>query len=148
MTDAEIDAFLEEPHSAGLVSIGEDGYPHATAMFYVVRAGLMTFATYARSQKVRNLERNPKAAVLVETGHDYSELRGVLIQGDADLRRAPDLAGDVMIELASRYWGFDPETASDDAIEMIRERGSKRTVVVINPVRVVSWDHNKLSGGY
>lgn len=148
MSDDEIAEFVKLPHTATLVTIDPDGYPHATAMWYAVLDGLIAFATYKASQKVRNLERDPKTTVLVEDGDDYSNLRGVMIQGIAELITDADLAGDVMVAMSERYWGLDTGAASEDALAEVRRRGVKRTVVRIKPERIRSWDHNKLGGTY
>jgi general stress protein 26 len=53
----------------------------------VLHEGRIAFWTYARSQKVRNLERDPRISCLVETGDDYFALRGVSVTGEAELVR-------------------------------------------------------------
>lgn len=148
MTDDEIATFLSANHPASLTSIGPDGYPHTTAMWFAVIDDRFHFATYAKSQKVVNYERNPKASVLVEDGDAYNELRGVLVQGDAELIRDPELAGDVMVAMTARYAGLDFGAAPAEVEEQVREKAAKRTVIRIDPVRTVTWDHRKLGGVY
>ena len=95
MTDEEMQAFLRKGHTLEVASIGPDGYPHQVAMWYALLDGTIHFTTYARSQKVLNLRRNPKMSVMLETGTAYNELRGAVIEGNADI-----IEGD--IELAAR----------------------------------------------
>ena len=86
MTQEEIRAYLREGHTMTLVTNGPKGYPHAVAMFYALDDDLtVKFASYASSQKVVNAERDSKVTLLVETGHAYSELRGVMIEGDVEI---------------------------------------------------------------
>ena len=95
--------FLDEKVKVQVASIGKDGAPHLTTLFYVVRDGAIAFWTYGRSQKIRNLERDPRISCLVEDGDDYFELRGVSITGTrgAGARPGPDLR--------DRLGGGDPD---------------------------------------
>jgi len=106
------------------------------------------FATYGKSQKVTNARRNPKSSVLVEDGATYSELRGVLIQADCEILDDPGLATEVLFDITMRYEGVDVRQAGEQAIEMVRQRASKRSVMRMNAVRTVTWDHRKLAGVY
>lgn len=148
MTPQEQTEFLNGAHAASLTSIGPDGYPHTTGMWYAVIDGMLHFATYRKSQKVRNFQRNQKASALIQTGDQYENLRGLLVQGDAEILQDPELAGDVMLMLSERYVGLNAGLVGPNVVQQIRERGAKRAVVRIRPVRITSWDHTKLSGGY
>lgn len=148
MTDAERDAFLGEAHNASLTTIGRDGYPHTTAMWYGLLDGVIHFATYAKSQKVVNARRNPKISVLAEDGRSYAELRGVLVQADAEVVDDPDLAAEVMFDMTARYEGVDVRALGDAAMDAVRQRAAKRAVLRVVPVHVTSWDHAKLAGTY
>ena len=64
-------------------TLGPRGWPHSMPLWYVPRDGEIWIYTYAKSQKVRNLERDPRATLLVETGHEYGELRGIEIEAVA-----------------------------------------------------------------
>src|SRR5437899_13101671 len=92
MTPEEQRAFLETSHTCILTSISSAGLPHPVAMWYVAIDGEPWFATYGKSQKIVNYRRNPAAAVLVEDGRVYQELRGLLIQGRAVAVDDPELA--------------------------------------------------------
>ena len=108
MTEAELAAFLDEQRTVIVATNGRDGWPHLMPLWYVVRDGELWAWTYARSQKVRNLERDPRATWQVEAGTRTSELRGVMVK--ARVRAAPRVEtvaafGD---ELFVRYTGTDP----------------------------------------
>ena len=96
MGDVEIADFLDDNLKVQVASIGKDGAPHLTTLFYVTLDGSIAFWTYATSQKVRNLERDPRVSALVETGSEYSELAGVSVQGTAELVRCHDFAGHLL----------------------------------------------------
>lgn len=148
MSDPEREEFLAAPRNAALTTIGADGYPHTTAMWYGLLDGVIHFATYAKSQKILNAQRNPKVSVLVEDGTAYAELRGVMVQADAEVVADPDLATEVLFDITARYEGFDVRAMGADAQDAVRRRAAKRSVLKAVPVRVVSWDHRKLGGIY
>jgi PPOX class probable F420-dependent enzyme len=146
MTDAEQAAFLREGRTLQVASIGPHGYPHQAAMWYALIDGLVHFTTYARSQKVQNLRRNPRISVMLEAGTLYEELRGLVIEGDAEI-----IEGDV--ELAARVMQMSgsrrpAELPAGPPAEQTLRAVAKRAVVRVLPRRVYSWDHRKLGGRY
>jgi PPOX class probable F420-dependent enzyme len=145
MSDDEVQAFLEAGRDLQVASINADGTPHLVTMWYAVRDGEVAFWTYAKSQKIVNLRRDPRVTVLVATGDIYDELKGVSINGRAELVEDRDEVirfGEAVYE---RYWG----PLDNDAVrEGVRTMGAKRVVVVVKPEKVVSWDHSKLGGAY
>jgi PPOX class probable F420-dependent enzyme len=143
LTDAEQREFLAQAKTAVLTTIGPDGYPDPTAMWFVIGDdGGLVMRTYAKSQKVRNLERDPRVAVLVEDGVTYDTLRGLQLTGRIELSRDLDEVIDVVAGLARKYEGVD----SIDR-ESLRDYASKQVVMRLHVERVVSWDHGKLGGG-
>ncbi len=145
MTDDEARAFLEAGRDLQVASINADGTPHLVTMWYVVRDGEVAFWTYAKSQKIVNLRRDPRLTVLVATGDRYEELRGVSISGRAELVDARDEVITYGEAVYERYWGpLDSDVVRDG----VRTMGAKRVVVVVKPDKVVSWDHSKLGGAY
>ena len=103
---------------------GRDGWPHLMPLWYVVRDGECWSWTYAKSQKVRNLERDPRATLLVETGHEYFELRGVEIEGEAEIHRDHDVVYELARELTLRY--SDAGSIESEAAEALRAQAKKR----------------------
>ncbi len=147
MSPEEIVTFLNEERVAIASAIGPRGWPHSMPLWYVVRDGTVWAWTFRKSQKIKNLERDPRATVLVEAGHDYSELRGVQFETEAILHNDLDLVVEFAEELTIRY-APDGETPSPEALEAFRKQAPKRTVIEFKPVRTVSWDHRKLGGVY
>jgi hypothetical protein len=87
LSEGELLKLLEAERVAIVSSLGPRGWPHSMPMWFVPRGGEIWIWTYAKSQKVRNLERDPKATVLIETGHEYGELRGAMIEAEAEIHR-------------------------------------------------------------
>jgi PPOX class probable F420-dependent enzyme len=126
---------------------GPRGWPHLMPMWYVVREGRIWVWTYAKSQKVRNLERDARATLLVETGHEYSELRGVQIEADAQVHRNLDVVFEFAKELTVRY-AEGIESVEGDAAEGLKAQAPKRVAIEFEPRHVATWDHRKLGGTY
>jgi PPOX class probable F420-dependent enzyme len=146
LTATEQRELLERERVVVVSTIGPRGWPHSMPLWYVLREGEIWIYTYAKSQKVRNLERDPRATLLVETGHEYFELRGVEIEGEAEIHRDHDLVYELARELTLRYSGAG--AIAGDAAEALRAQAKKRVAVRFRPRRVASWDHRKLGGRY
>jgi len=130
-----------------VASNGQRGWPHSMPMWFTVREGEIWVWTYAKSQKVRNLERDPRATLLVETGTEYVELRGVQIEAQAELIRDPETVFEFGKELTVRYAeGID--SVEGDAAAALQAQAAKRVAIRFRPVRVATWDHRKLGGTY
>ncbi len=151
MTPDEVQAFLAEPRNITVTTLGPRGWPHAAPMWYVLRDGKVVFRSFTKSQKIVNLRRDPRLTLLAEEGSAYAELRGVMIEGNAELIDDPDLVLDLYGELSGRYafTGDEPIRLEGEALEAAFGRfAAKNTAVVVHPSRVVSWDHTKLAGAY
>ena len=147
LTESERAELLDSERVAVVSSLGPRGWPHSMPMWYVVRDGEIWIWTYAKSQKVRNLERDPRATLLIETGTEYVELRGIQIEAEAELIRDPELVAEFGAELTVRYSeGID--SVEGDAAEALRAQAAKRIAIRFRPIRVATWDHRKLGGTY
>jgi PPOX class probable F420-dependent enzyme len=145
MGDQEVAAFLGEKVKVQVATAGKDGAPHLTTLFYVVRDGLIAFWTYGRSQKIRNLERDPRITCLVEDGDDYFELRGVSITGKAELVRDPERIFEIGSAVATRMVGASSFVELGDIGRAEVERqAQKRIAVIVHPDHVATWDHSKM----
>ena len=128
-------------------SFGPRGWPHLMPLWYVPREGEVWIYTYAKSQKVRNLERDPRATVLIETGHEYAELRGVMIEAEAEIQREIEDVFPLAEQLTLRYAdGID--SLEGDAREALKAQAAKRVAIRFAPIRTATWDHRKLGGTY
>jgi PPOX class probable F420-dependent enzyme len=144
MTDEEVAAFLDEQRIVVCATNGRDGWPHLMPLWYVVRDGELWSWTYAKSQKVCNVERDDRATLQIETGDSYDQLRGVMIKARAVLHReTPDVA-ELGTEIFVRYTGGDPA----DYRDMIAAQAPKRVGLQFVPEDLATWDHRKLGGVY
>lgn len=146
MTTDEARAFLESARTMILTTIGPDGVPDPVAMWFVLRDGDVWMRTYAKSQKVANMRRDPRVATLVETGDRYAELRGVQISGRMELSEDIEVICDIAAALLVKYEGLDPEHVPATR-EAYRPTAVKQVAMRLIPERVVSWDHAKLMSG-
>jgi PPOX class probable F420-dependent enzyme len=144
MSAEEEQAFLADQRVVICATNGPSGWPHLMPLWYVVRGNEVWAWTYGKSQKVRNLERDPRVTLQVEDGHEYGELRGVMIEARVEIHRDTDLVAALGAELLGRYGGGSPLEVND----MIRAQAAKRVALQFVPQRIASWDHRKLGGGY
>ena len=143
MTDGEVWDFLEQAHSLQVATIGQDGAPHLTTVWFGIRDGKILFETYGKSQKVLNLRRDSRIAVLAEDGTTYDKLRGVSINGTAEvIDENPRLTEDMRFLVQVHFKGQSEEQLDQTAEQMAK----KRIVVAVTPEKVMSWDHTKLGG--
>ena len=126
-----------------VATIGPKGRPHLMPLWYIPDGLELRGWTFAKSQKAKNLERDPRATVQVEDGVQYHELRGVMLECDVELERDTTKVADIGMELFARYAGAGPEIR-----EMVEQQAPKRVGLNFAPTRVVSWDHRKLGGTY
>jgi PPOX class probable F420-dependent enzyme len=139
MTDAEISAFLAERHTMSLATMGPGGRIHLVAMWYGFLGSDLAVWSYRRSQKVVNLERDPRLTCLIEAGERYEELRGVELSGRGVIIREPDQVLAVGHSARQRYLGDE-----DDHKRGVEAQAAKRVAIRIEVDHTVSWDHRKL----
>jgi PPOX class probable F420-dependent enzyme len=147
LSEEELAELLESERVAIVSSLGPRGWPHSMPLWFVPRAGEVWVWTYAKSQKVRNLERDPRATVLIETGHAYGELRGAMIEAEAEIHRDLETVVGFAEELTLRY--ADGISSIDgDARAGLKAQAPKRVAIRFRAVRTATWDHRKLAGVY
>jgi PPOX class probable F420-dependent enzyme len=147
LSDAEQLELIENERIVVVASLGPRGWPHVMPLWYVPREGEIWIWTYAKSQKVRNLERDPRATLLIETGTEYNELRGVQIEAEAELIRDLEPVVEYATELTIRY-SEGISSVEGDAAAGLRAQAPKRVAIHFHPKRIASWDHRKLGGTY
>jgi nitroimidazol reductase NimA-like FMN-containing flavoprotein (pyridoxamine 5'-phosphate oxidase superfamily) len=173
MSEAEVAAFLAEERTVTCATIGPHGWPHLMPLWYVLRAiedrpvsageaGRPTSAggpgprlwawTYGISQKVRNMERDPRVTLQVQAGEQYQELRGVMLECDVTVHRELEVVKGLGHEIFARYASPRGQPAAEDlpaAVgEMIDKQAGKRVALEFVERRRASWDHRKLGGTY
>ena len=143
MSDDELRAFLAEKKVVTCATIGPNGRPHLMPLWYAAEGTTLRGWTYAKSQKAKNLERDPHATLQVEDGEQYHELRGVMMECDVAIERDPEKVVNFGMALFQRFGATGP-----DVENMIRGQAPKRIGMTFTPTRIVSWDHSKLGGTY
>jgi len=144
MTGEEVRSFLAEKMVMQCATNGPRGLPHMVAMWFVPPNPELRTWTYAKSQKARNLERDPRATLGFEEGVQYHELRGVMLECDVLLERDPEQVEQVGLELFARY----ADDLGDEVRAMVAKQAQKHVGLTFVPTRTVSWDHRKLHGAY
>jgi PPOX class probable F420-dependent enzyme len=147
LTEVEQRQLIENERIVVVSSLGPRGWPHLMPLWYVPRDGEIWIWTYAKSQKVKNLERDPRATLLIETGFEYGELRGVQIEAEAEIIRDLDRIVDYAKEMTVRY-SEGIESVEGDAEASLQAQAPKRVAIHFHPKRIASWDHRKLGGTY
>ncbi|TDZ76838.1 Pyridoxamine 5'-phosphate oxidase [Mycobacteroides salmoniphilum] len=140
MSDEEITEFINNSRTTTMATIGADGQPHLVAMWYAVIDGELWFETKAKSQKVVNLKRDPRITCLIEDGLTYDTLRGVSIEGQAEIVEDADKLFEVGISVFERYTA--PYT--EEMKPIVEAMLNKRIAVRVRTARIRSWDHRKL----
>jgi PPOX class probable F420-dependent enzyme len=135
-------AFFREQRKAALATLDQHGFPHVVAMNYFAKDGAFYMTSYGKAQKVVNIRRNPKVALMVETGNAYAELRGVLVRGHCEIIDGAEAVTAAFAGMAEAR-GAGPARASGSG-----NSAPKRVVLKITPEKITSWDHRKLGGRY
>ena len=143
MTEPELRAFLEEQLTVIVATTGPNGRPHLMPLWFVADGTELRGWTFAKSQKARNLERDPRATLQVESGVEYQELRGAMLECDVEVERETERVASYGEALVDRYGGGSPEMK-----EFFRSQAPKRVGLRFSPTRTVTWDHRKLGGTY
>ena len=141
MTEKEVDEFLLGRHTLSLATIYHDSTVHLVAMWYGFLEGCVAIETKTKSQKVRNLRRDPHLTCMVEDGDRYEDLRGVELVGTAEIVEEPERMWEMGVNLFERYQG----TYTEEMRPFVEAMLHKRVVVKLHVDRVVSWDHRKLA---
>ena len=153
MSAAEVAEMLAANRKVQLATINPDGYPHLVTMYYTLVDGKIAFWTYRTSQKALNLARDPRISCLVETGQAYFDLRGVQVQGTVKTITDPDAVyqigltiGNVMGNALAGASPAGTPAAGSIVNDYVANAARKRYGYIVEPHRVISWDHAKLLG--
>jgi len=159
MSEAEVATFLGEERTVTCATAGPRGWPHLMPLWYVLRdpgddgpSPRIWAWTYAVSQKVRNLERDPRASLQVESGEAYAELRGVMLECEVIIHRDLDAVaslGAAILLRNSLPRGLEPPPQlPEDAKDAVAAQATKRVALEFVERRRATWDHRKLGGVY
>ena len=136
MTDQEVKAFLDtKPGWIVLSTIGRDGYPHSVPLGYFRLGDDVYIGCRAGTQKLKNIERNPRVSLVLESGSSRKDIKGVMIQGHATVHTDPETALRLSRE-AARLRGV-----AEDALPCEPRPGV--AYIQVQPKRVISWDYSR-----
>jgi general stress protein 26 len=150
MTEDEVLTFLDEERIVTCGTNGPHGFPHLMPLWYVVREGRIWAWTFTKSQKTKNIERDPRATLQVEAGRDrYDLLRGVMLETEVRLHHDTETVRGVGLDVFTRYVaGGDPGALNESVLAMIDKQVPKRVALEFVETRRATWDHRKLGGTY
>lgn len=154
MTPDEVRAFLDEERTVICATNGVRGYPHLMPLWYVVRdtgpdgAPELWAWTFAKSQKVKNLERDARATLQIESGTEYHLLKGVMLECEVELVHDLDAVTQLGTEILGRYSGAPDGVLPEEGRGLVAAQAAKRVGLRFVERRRATWDHSKLGGVY
>ncbi len=142
MSEAEIAVFMDGCKSLIVATLDKEGAPHLTTLWFARKDGKVLFETYGKSQKIVNLRRDPRIAVTCEGGEVYDQLRGVSINGRAEIVDQGPRLRELMAAIVKKN---HPSLSAQQVTEQADRMAAKRVVVVVHPEKTMSWDHRKIA---
>ncbi|MBJ7328252.1 MAG: pyridoxamine 5'-phosphate oxidase family protein [Solirubrobacteraceae bacterium] len=149
LTEDEALAFLDEERVMICATNGRDGFPHLMPLWFVVRDGRIWAWTFAKSQKVKNLERDARASIQVEAGDgEYAQLRGIMLKCDVVVHRETADVQALGEEIFTRYAPPGIGELAPEVKAMVAKQAEKRVGLEFVERERATWDHRKLGGTY
>ena len=145
MSTEEVLAFLGDERIVTCATLGKDGWPHLMPLWYVVRSGEIWAWTFAKSQKVKNIERDSRATIQVEAGDSYDQLRGVMMKTNVELVHDTEQVLELGLEIMAKYAGGSLDEAGRG---FVAAQAAKRVGLRFVAGETATWDHRKLGGSY
>jgi PPOX class probable F420-dependent enzyme len=142
MSEEERDAFLAAERTCRVASIGADGAPHVTPLWFAWDGAALWLTSVVRSQRWTDLERDNRVSVIVDAGREFMELRGVELRGTAAAVGEVPRSGEPVAALET------PESlyANKYAGGTMHHDG-RHAWLRITPEKIVSWDFRKMGAG-
>jgi hypothetical protein len=141
MTEAERDAFLASERTCRVASIGRDGAPHVTPLWFAWDGVALWLTSIVRSQRWADLQRDNRVSVIVDAGGPFTELRGVELRGVAEAVGEVPRTGEPVPELDAPERLFYGKYAGGRV-----GHDGRHAWLRVTPQKIVSWDFRKLGG--
>jgi len=140
MSTEELNAFLGEERMCHVATIGANGRPHNTPLWFVWDTEALWLNSIVKSQRWTDIMRNPDVSVVVDGGQDYGELRGAELLGrleqvgEVPRTATPDPQLETPELLFARKYGGTSTFQPDGRHAWLR----------LAPEKIVSWDFRKM----
>ncbi|HMO53613.1 MAG TPA: pyridoxamine 5'-phosphate oxidase family protein [Tepidiformaceae bacterium] len=136
MSETEIHAFLDSrPGWIALTTMSASGHPHTVPIGYFRQGSRVYIGCRAGTQKLKNIERNPKVSLMLESGSSMQDIKGVCIQGEARVITEP--ADMLPLLRASMSARGVPES------QLPTEARPGAAYIEVTPSKFISWDYAK-----
>ena len=139
MDVGERDAFLSSERTCRVATVGADGAPHVTPLWFAWDGSALWLTSIVRSQRWTDLQRDPRVSIVVDAGTDFMELRGVEIQGRVEVVGEVPRTGEPVPELDEPERLFADKYASG-----VVHHDGRHAWLKVTPEKVVSWDFRKM----
>lgn len=152
MSPEELDAHFGGQRTCTAATIGPDGSPHATALWFVWDGTAVWLYSITRAQRWADLVRDPRIALLVEAGDDYFELRGAEVRGRVEVvgpvprtgeAHGADPAVEELLAAPERLWAAKYQGAAGANPPPMVHDGAHAWLRVV-PEKISSWDFRKI----
>lgn len=111
-----------------LSTLGPDGFPHSVPMGYFLFEDRILMSCKDGTQKIRNVERNPRVCLLWENGRGQDQLIALMIRGVARVVRDDTERLTLKQEAARQRGEMIPTSLSDGFVYL-----------EVQPARTVGW---------
>lgn len=143
MSPDELDVFLAEERMCRLGSLGADGAPHVSPLWFVWDRSTIWLNSVVKSQRWANLVRDPRVSVAIDGGEGYFELRGAELIGRIEVvGEVPRLPGGVDHSVAEAERLFGAKYTGGDFVP-----DGHHAWLRMVPDKIVSWDFRKMGAG-
>ena len=143
MNADEVNSFFGEQRTCRLATLGASG-PHVSPVWFVWDSTALWIYSLTRSQRWTDIARDPRVAAVIDAGHEYAELRGVEIEGEA-----------IVVGPVPRTGAADPpfpELATPERLMAAKYRhggelahDGRHAWLRLTPGKITSWDFRKLA---
>ena len=142
LTDAELDEFLRTQRTCRLGSVGKDGTPHVTPLWFAWDGSSIWLNSIVKSQRWTDIARTPNVSVLVDAGEEFMELIGVELKGTARPVGEAPRTGEPVPELEEPERLYSRKYAGSDQMHY----DGRHAWLQVVPTKVISWDFRKMAG--
>jgi PPOX class probable F420-dependent enzyme len=141
MTDEERDAFLAETRTCRVASLGRDGAPHVTPLWFAWDGSSLWLTSIVKSQRWTDIRRDNRVSVIVDAGVEFTELHGVELRGVAEVVGEVPRTGEPVPALVTPERIFADKYAGGQM-----HHDGRHAWLRLTPEKIVSWDFRKVFG--